>query len=193
MKLISEVEECASSGSVVIEERIGFLPHCFEHVCGDELAIVTLLNSLYDPEIDGFLTQLYEPFSSEWLEELSTLGGHKIFKQANRIGLAIDLLKKSFENLSGGDKTKQKSCYGTQYLKADIILLDEPTNCLDPHGIEWLENSLKNFDGGIITVTHGSSLIHDVSNRISEFSPHAKKFTHFRGGYKNCLEEEEKR
>jgi ATPase subunit of ABC transporter with duplicated ATPase domains len=64
---------------------------------------------------------------------------------------------------------------------------------LDSQGIEWLENFLKNFDGGIIMVTHDRSLINAVSYRISELSPYTKKFTHFRGGYKNYLEEEEKR
>jgi hypothetical protein len=109
MKLISEVEEYAYSGSVVIEGRVGFLPQHFEHVCGDELAIATLLNSLYDPEIDEFLTLPYEPFSSEWLQELNALGGHEIFKQANHIGLAIDLLKRPSKILVV--VRKQKSCY----------------------------------------------------------------------------------
>lgn len=42
-------------------------------------------------------------------------------------------------------------------------------------------------------VTHDRSLINAVSNSIFELSPHTKKFTHFRGGYKHYLEEEEKR
>jgi ATPase subunit of ABC transporter with duplicated ATPase domains len=120
------------------------------------------------------------------------LGGHEKFKQANHIGLSIDLLKKPFKTLSGGEKTKVL-LGALSILEPNIILLDEPTNCLDSQGIEWLENFLKNFDGGIIMVTHDRSLINAVSNRISELSPYTKKFTHFRGGYKNYLEEEEKR
>ncbi|KAI0461096.1 hypothetical protein LJB42_001427 [Komagataella kurtzmanii] len=53
-KLISGIEEYTYSGSVVIEGRIAYLPQHFEDVSGDELAIVTLLKSLYDPDIDEF-------------------------------------------------------------------------------------------------------------------------------------------
>ncbi|ANZ77638.1 BA75_05248T0 [Komagataella pastoris] len=192
LKLISGVEEYAYSGLVVIEGRIAYLPQHFEDVCGDELAIVTLLKSLYDPDIDEFLTKPYKAFSSEWLQELNTLGGHEIFKQANHIGLPTNLLKMPFKHLSGGEKTKVMLC-ALSILEPDIILLDEPTNCLDWRSIEWLESFLKNFDGGVVMITHDRTLINAVSNRISELSPHTKKFTHFRGQYKHYLKEEEKR
>lgn len=180
------------SGSVILEGRVGFLPQHFEEVDDNELAIVTLLKSLHDPDINQFLKQSYQPFSEEWNQELNSLGGHEIFRQANLIGLTNDLFKKSFKNLSGGEKTKIMLC-GLSILEPDIVFLDEPTNHLDSQGMEWLENFLRKFDGGLIMVTHERTLINAVSNRISELSPHTKKFAHFRGGYKNYLEEEEKR
>jgi ATPase subunit of ABC transporter with duplicated ATPase domains len=180
------------SGSIIIEGRIGFLPQHFEEVDSNEVAIVTLLKSLHDPNINQFLEQSYEPFSSEWYQELNSLGGHEIFRQANLIGLANNLLEKPFKYLSGGEKTKTMLC-ALSILEPDIILLDEPTNHLDMQGIEWLENFLRKYDGGVIMVTHDRSLINAVSNRISELSPHTKKFVHFKGGYKNYLAEEEKR
>lgn len=180
------------SGSVVLEGRVGFLPQHFEEVDSNELAIVTLLKSLHDPDIDQFLKQSYQPFSTEWNQELNSLGGHEIFRQANLIGLSNDLFNKPFKNLSGGEKTKIMLC-GLSILEPDIIFLDEPTNHLDIQGMEWLEHFLSKFEGGLIMVTHERTLINAVSNRISELSPHTKKFFHFRGGYKNYLEEEEKR
>lgn len=180
------------SGSIIIEGRVGLLPQHFEHVDGDELAILTLLKSLHDPYINEFLKQSYEPFSPEWNNELNSLGGHEIFKQANLSGLSNDIFTKPFKNLSGGEKTKIMLC-GLSILEPDIICLDEPTNHLDSQGMKWLENFLRNFDGGVIMVTHDRTLINAVSNRISELSPHTKRFAHFRGGYKNYLEEEEKR
>ncbi|KAM3164082.1 ATPase of the ATP-binding cassette [Lachancea thermotolerans] len=42
-------------------------------------------------------------------------------------------------------------------------------------------------------VTHDRGLINAVSNFTSELSPHTKKFSHFRGGYRHYLEEENKR
>ncbi|KAI0461097.1 hypothetical protein LJB42_001428 [Komagataella kurtzmanii] len=97
-----------------------------------------------------------------------------------------------FKFLSGGEKTKVMLC-ALSILEPDIILIDEPTNCPDWRGIEWLASFLKNFDGGVVMVMHDRSLINAVSNRISELSPHTKKFTHFKGQYKHYLEEEDKR
>jgi ATPase subunit of ABC transporter with duplicated ATPase domains len=193
LKLLCGAEDYPYSGSVTIEGRVGFLPQHFEEVNGDDLAIVALLKSLHNPEINQLLQQSsYQPFSSEWLQKLNSLGGHEIFRQANLIGLASDLLKKPFKYLSGGEKTKTMLC-ALSILETDIILLDEPTNHLDKQGIEWLENFLKRYSGSVVIVTHDRSLINAVSNRISELSPHTKKFVHFKGGYKSYLEEEKKR
>lgn len=192
LKLLSGVEEYPYSGSIEIEGSIGFLPQHFEEVDGNELAIRVLLRSLFDDEVNQFLELPLEPFSQEWLQELNSLGGHEIFKQSSLIGLEDDILNRPFKSLSGGEKTKTLLC-SLSILEPDFILLDEPTNHLDNKGIEWLEFFLKRYTGGIIIVTHDRSLINAVSNFISELSPHTKKFTHFRGGYKHYLEEEDKR
>ncbi|CAI4058919.1 hypothetical protein SUVZ_04G0030 [Saccharomyces uvarum] len=192
LKLLSGVEDYPYSGSIEIEGRIGFLPQHFEEVDGSALAIKVLLRSLYDDEINEFLELPLEPFSHEWLQELNSLGGHEIFKQLSLIGLGDEILKRPFKSLSGGEKTKILLC-ALSILDPDFILLDEPTNHLDNKGIEWLESFLKSYTGAVVIVTHDRSLINAVSNSISELSPHTKKFTHFRGGYKHYLEEENKR
>jgi ATPase subunit of ABC transporter with duplicated ATPase domains len=178
------------SGTINIGGRIGYLPQHFEEVDGDKIAIIVLLESLGDQDITNFLTQYetHQVFSEEWIQELNTLGGHEIFKQAHLLGLSNELLKKPFKLLSGGEKTKTMLC-AISVMESNIILLDEPTNHLDMQGIRWLEEFLKNYEGGVIMVTHDRSLINAVSNRISELSPHTKKFVHFKGGYKHYLEE----
>jgi len=182
------------SGTIDIGGKIGYLPQHFEEVDGEKIAILVLLESLNDQDITQFLHQ-YEPqqfFSEEWIQELNTLGGHEIFRQAHLLGLSNELLKKPFKLLSGGEKTKTMLC-ALSVMESNIILLDEPTNHLDIQGIRWLEEFLKEYEGGVIMVTHDRSLINAVSNRISELSPHTKRFVHFKGGYKHYLEEEEKR
>jgi ATPase subunit of ABC transporter with duplicated ATPase domains len=181
------------SGSIQISGRIGYLPQHFEEFDGEKPSIIILLEWLGDQDIEQFLTQCQSPlFSEEWIQELNTLGGHEIFRQAHLIGLSNDILKKPFKLLSGGEKTKTMLC-ALSIMESNFILLDEPTNHLDLQGILWLEDFLKKYEGGIIMVTHDRSLINAVSNRISELSPHTKKFVHFRGGYQHYLEEEEKR
>ena len=48
----------------------------------------------------------------------------------------------------------------------DILLLDEPTNHLDIETIEWLENQLRNFKGGIIIVTHDRQFLQQTCTDI---------------------------
>jgi ATPase subunit of ABC transporter with duplicated ATPase domains len=190
LRLLSGVEY-SYSGTINIGGRVGFLPQHFEDItlC-EESAIVTLLRSLKDAKINNFVEQPILPLSSEWYHELNSLGGYEIFRQANLLGLKSDLLEKPFTQLSGGEKTKTMLC-ALCIAETDIILLDEPTNHLDTQGIVWLENFLKEYTGGIVMVTHDRTLINAVSNRISELTP--KKFRHFRGGYDNYLEQEEKK
>ncbi len=192
LRLLSGVE-FMYSGTVDVVGRVGVLPQHFEDVTrGDESAIMTLLRSVNDPEINNFLKQPLEPLSAEWYQELNSVGGHEIFRQANLLGLENKLLEKPFAQLSGGEKTKTMLC-ALCTSETDIILLDEPTNHLDTQGIMWLENFLKEYTGAVVMVTHDRTLINAVSNRISELSPHTKKFVHFRGGYDTYLEQEEKK
>ena len=61
LRLLSGVDYLYS-GSIQIEGRIGFLPQHFEEISGDEPAILTLLRSLQDPEMDDFLQEEQHPF-----------------------------------------------------------------------------------------------------------------------------------
>lgn len=192
LKLLSGVDDYPFSGSIEIEGRIGFLPQHFEEVDGNLLAVEVLLKSLYDDEINEFLELPLTPFSHEWIQELNSLGGHEIFRQVSHIGLRQEILRRPFRLLSGGEKTKTLLC-ALSILNPDFILLDEPTNHLDTKGIEWLEFFLRKFNGTVVMVTHDRALINAVSSFISELSPYTKRFSHFKGGYKHYLDEENRR
>ena len=49
---------------------------------------------------------------------------------------------------------------------ADLLVLDEPTNDLDIPTLEVLEDSLAEFDGGLILVTHDRFMLERVSTVI---------------------------
>ena len=48
----------------------------------------------------------------------------------------------------------------------DIILLDEPTNGLDPKSITWLENFLLDYEGTVIVVSHDRYFLNNVCTHI---------------------------
>ena len=50
----------------------------------------------------------------------------------------------------------------------DLLLLDEPTNHLDIEVIQWLEDALLEFRGGVLFVTHDRALLTRLATRILE-------------------------
>lgn len=71
------------------------------------------------------------------------------------------------KHLSGG-QIKRVALVEALIAPADVLLLDEPTNHLDYEMTEWLEQTLKDFRGSIIMVTHDRYFLDSVCNRIVE-------------------------
>jgi ATP-binding cassette subfamily F protein uup len=71
-------------------------------------------------------------------------------------------LKTFVSNLSGGEQARV--CIAKLMLKpADILLLDEPTNDLDIPSLQALEQTLLDFPGAIILVTHDRFMLQHVA------------------------------
>lgn len=74
-----------------------------------------------------------------------------------------DQLNMPISYLSGGEQAR--ILIANLMLKlADILILDEPTNDLDIPSLEVLEESLEDFPGAVVLVTHDRYLLDNVSN-----------------------------
>jgi ATP-binding cassette subfamily F protein uup len=81
---------------------------------------------------------------------------------ARKLKFRSDQLKSPISALSGGERARV--IMGRLMLQtADILLLDEPTNDLDIPSIEVLEESLMDFPGALVFVTHDRELLDRVS------------------------------
>ncbi len=67
----------------------------------------------------------------------------------------------------------------------EVLLLDEPTNHLDLEAIQWLEELLINFTGGVLFITHDRRFLNRLATRIVELD--RGKLTEFVGNYENYL------
>ena len=89
----------------------------------------------------------------------------------NRIESTIEYLglvpEARVAELSGG--LRRRALLAAAWVNdPQILLLDEPTNHLDVETIEWLEQTLLNWQGTLIFVTHDRQLVRNLATRILE-------------------------
>lgn len=95
------------------------------------------------------------------------LDRQEILNMAGSLLFSGDDVHKPVRVLSGGEKSRV--ALGQILLKrSPLLLLDEPTNHLDFDTVEAMTEALRDYEGGVIVVSHDRSFIGRVSNRILE-------------------------
>jgi ATP-binding cassette subfamily F protein uup len=127
-----------------------------------------------DLKIVSFDQQREQLDKSKTLKEtLAPLGESVVFQGkavhvsswAKRFLFPVEKLGLPVSRLSGGEQARV--LIARLMLKpADILLLDEPTNDLDIPTLEVLEDSLEEFPGAIVLITHDRYLIDRLSDRL---------------------------
>jgi ATP-binding cassette subfamily F protein uup len=84
---------------------------------------------------------------------------------AKRFLYTPDQLTLPVARLSGGEKSRLLIAR-LMLRPADILLLDEPTNDIDIPTLEMLEESLMEFRGAIVIITHDRLLLDNLSDRL---------------------------
>lgn len=181
-----------SGGKLVISggQTLGYLPQQMIHKDGKSLydEAMSAFSSMLEMEkrMTGLSNELAERSdfeSAEYLklvDELSLL--HERYKVAGGGGLEAEV-EKTLKGLgfSRSDMHRPTSEFSGGWRmrielakillsKPDFILLDEPTNHLDIESIQWLENFLKDYFGGVIVISHDRVFLDKVCNRTIEIS-----------------------
>jgi len=84
---------------------------------------------------------------------------------ARRFSFRDDQLEGPVGSLSGGELARVHIAR-IMLEKADILVLDEPTNDLDIPTLELLEESLADFPGAVILVTHDRMMLEKLATNI---------------------------
>ncbi|MDO4557672.1 MAG: energy-dependent translational throttle protein EttA [Planctomycetia bacterium] len=88
--------------------------------------------------------------------------------------------------LSGGERRRVALCMALLE-KPDLLLLDEPTNHLDAETVQWLEETLRDYPGTVIIVTHDRYFLDNITKWILELEN--TRGIPFEGNYSSWLEQ----
>ncbi|MEZ4862237.1 MAG: ABC-F family ATP-binding cassette domain-containing protein [Caldilineaceae bacterium] len=92
--------------------------------------------------------------------------------------------------LSGGQR-KRVALARALIDRADLLILDEPTNHIDADTVAWLEEYLATTPGALLMVTHDRYFLDRVVNRIVELD--RRQLVSYEGNYTKFVEEREAR
>ena len=103
------------------------------------------------------------------VERFEHLEGYDVESRIRRVafglGFTDDDLAGGVAHLSGGQKTRV--CLAKALLREpDFLFLDEPTNHLDIRMIEWLEDFLRGYRGGVLLISHDRFFLDRVATKI---------------------------
>ncbi len=167
------------------------------HGLGDEIVASYIQNDLPDfvrlnniiqtyPEHMGDNMKSLQTYSNA-LERFNDLGYFQIneeLKQAfNDYQLDNDHLEKKLKLLSGGQK-RMVELIKIQRARADLALIDEPTNHMDYIAKEAFIKWLKNTSDAVLVITHDRDIL-QIVDRIIEIRD--KKSFNFKGNYEHYL------
>lgn len=188
--MASEQEPDSGTISTPAGFTVGYLPQDMDFISGntviDETKSVFKEVNDINAKIDEINHQLatredYESDSyldllnhlNDYNERLNVLGGFSIDADCETILKGLGFTPKDFTRLtdefSGGWRMRIELAK-ILLTKSDVLLLDEPTNHLDIESIQWLEDFLKTYPGGVVLVSHDKAFLDNVTNRTIEIT-----------------------
>ncbi len=108
-------------------------------------------------DVDDTVVQLAERYNTQALAE------HDIKIRLNRFLFSPDTWDKSCRTLSGGEKMRlYLCCLMISNQTPDLIVLDEPTNNLDISSLEILTQTIKNYRGSLLVISHDRYFVEEI-------------------------------
>lgn len=204
LKCIMGAEE-ADKGSVKASDGaiIGYLRQDFNytsHTIREEMEDAWKDVLYYKDRMETLAGELESSRSDEKLVEaygraearFEFLGGYDYESTTRKIltglGFSDDDWDRDIHSFSGGQKVRIN--LAAAFVRhPDFLLLDEPTNHLDMGMLEWLEEYLRSYKGGILMISHDRYFLDGAATGIIDLeNQHIRSF---RGGYTRYMETKE--
>ena len=127
-------------------------------------------------------------------ERLSVLGGYAAEAEASSLaaslGLPAQALRQPLRTLSGGQRRRVELAR-ILFGGSGTLLLDEPTNHLDADSVSWLRDHLRSFRGGLVVISHDTSLLEVVVNKVYHLDADRCVLDIYNLGWKAYLDQRE--
>jgi ATPase subunit of ABC transporter with duplicated ATPase domains len=118
---------------------------------------VYLDQSYKQMDLDCSIAEMAENYNTQHLEE------HEVKIRLNRFLFPPDTWDKKCAQLSGGEKMRlYLCCLMISNHTPDIIILDEPTNNLDIASLEIITNTIRDYRGCLLVISHDSYFINEI-------------------------------
>ncbi|MFP4311548.1 MAG: energy-dependent translational throttle protein EttA [Nitriliruptoraceae bacterium] len=149
-----------------------------------------LAAKLGEPLDDEEMQRVYE----EMAEVQDAIDAADAWDLDRTIEIAMDALRVPDADdpttLSGGEK-RRAALARLLLSKPDILLLDEPTNHLDAESVAWLQRTLNDYAGMVVSITHDRYFLDEVAEWILELD--RGKGHPYQGNYSGWLEQKRER
>lgn len=153
-------------GSTVWSEAIGALGN-IPSLLGESERVAALLAATSDPQEHQRLLADYEKLQSQILLEDAYNWQHRVERVLQGLGFSPADNDKPASKLSGGQQNRlMLAC--VLLSKPELLILDEPNNHLDVESTEWLEDTLAQWAGAVLVVSHDRYFLDRVANGVLE-------------------------
>lgn len=126
----------------------------------------------------------------EWLGQYDSKASQEQLRGIlGKVLFSGDTVHQPVETLSGGE-TARLLLAKMMLLKPNILIFDEPTNHLDIEAIDTLIQSIKDFEGSVIFVSHNRYFVSQLADRIIEVT--SEGIINFEGTYPEYVEKQER-
>ena len=201
-------ELTADSGEITTakDKTIGYLPQqlgyhsensIYEELLEVKSEIVDLDRSIRNMEeqmqhVSGkdleSLLEKYHRLQTEFEAKDGYACKSQIMGIINGLGFGGKDMEQCINTLSGGQRTRV-ALGKLLLLEPDLLILDEPTNHLDLPSIQWLENYLSSYKGGVMIVSHDRYFLDRIAEKVVEIEN--GKAVSFTGNYSVYAEKKE--
>jgi ATPase subunit of ABC transporter with duplicated ATPase domains len=197
-----------TAGKVSVSGEVGYLPQDPRSGDPEELAITRILNARGLGDIAVRMTKASLDMAStdagvhdtamrkyaRAQEEFERAGGYAAEAEAaaiaSNLGIEERILEQPLKTLSGGQRRRVELAR-ILFSNAETMLLDEPTNHLDADRVVWLRNFLKNYQGGLIVISHDVELVQETVNKVFYLDANRQVIDVYNMGWKQYLKQRE--